>query len=39
VGAAFWAINADEPPRADASLPTPFRSSDHDPILLQLRWD
>jgi hypothetical protein len=38
-GAAFWAINADEPPRADASLPTPFRSSDHDPILLELRWD
>jgi hypothetical protein len=39
VGAAFWAINADEPPRADASWPTPFRSSDHDPILLELRWD
>jgi uncharacterized protein len=39
VGAAFWAINADEPPRADEALPTPFRSSDHDPILVELRWD
>jgi predicted extracellular nuclease len=35
-GAAFWAINADEARGADARLPTPFRSSDHDPLLLTL---
>ncbi len=35
-GAAFWAVNADERPRADERLPTPFRTSDHDPLLLTL---
>lgn len=35
-GAAFWAVNADEQPRADERLPTPFRASDHDPLLLTL---
>ena len=39
VGAAFWPINADEPPHADGDRPTPYRSSDHDPLLLALRWD
>lgn len=33
-GAAFWRVNADEPPGADADRPTPFRASDHDPLLL-----
>jgi predicted extracellular nuclease len=33
-GAAFWRVNADEPPGADAERPTPFRASDHDPLLL-----
>jgi endonuclease/exonuclease/phosphatase (EEP) superfamily protein YafD len=37
--AAFWPINADEPPHTDAALPTPYRSSDHDPILVDLSWD
>ncbi len=39
LGAAFWPINADEPPRSDDRLPTPYRSSDHDPVLLALGWD
>jgi predicted extracellular nuclease len=33
-GAAFWHVNADEPPGADAERPTPFRASDHDPLVL-----
>jgi endonuclease/exonuclease/phosphatase family metal-dependent hydrolase len=37
--AAFWPINADEPPRTDAALPTPYRSSDHDPVWIDLSWD
>ena len=36
-GAAFWRVNADEPPGADADRPTPFRASDHDPLLLAFR--
>ena len=36
-GAAFWRVNADEPPGADADRPTPYRASDHDPLLLALR--
>jgi predicted extracellular nuclease len=35
-GAGFWAINADEARGADARSPTPYRSSDHDPLLLAL---
>jgi uncharacterized protein len=33
-GAAFWRVNADEAPGADAALPTPYRASDHDPLVL-----
>lgn len=45
VGAAYWAINADEPPLAAAGReaaappgfrPDPFRSSDHDPLVVGL---
>jgi|GEM_PF-2106973 len=45
-GAAYWAINADEPPAAGpgrgAAAPPgfradPFRSSDHDPLVVGLR--
>ncbi len=36
-GAAFWRVNADEPPGTDANRPTPFRASDHDPLLLAFR--
>ncbi|MDA0700483.1 MAG: endonuclease/exonuclease/phosphatase family protein, partial [bacterium] len=39
LGAAFWPINADEPPRSDERRATPFRSSDHDPLLLALGWN
>jgi len=39
LGAAFWPINADEPPRSDERRATPYRSSDHDPLLLALGWD
>jgi predicted extracellular nuclease len=35
-GAGFWAINADEPRGAAARANNPFRSSDHDPLLLGL---
>ena len=49
-GVTLWHINADEPPVLDYNTefktddryaPTPFRSSDHDPVLvgLQLRQD
>lgn len=36
-GAAFWRVNADEPPGADADRPTPYRASDHDPLLVAFR--
>jgi predicted extracellular nuclease len=36
-GAAFWRVNADEPPGTDANRPNPFRASDHDPLLLAFR--
>lgn len=45
VGASFWHINADEPSVIDYNLeykpqdlytPTPYRSSDHDPVLVGL---
>jgi uncharacterized protein len=45
-GVAYWAINADEPPLAGPGRgaeapagfePDPFRSSDHDPLLVTLR--
>ena len=35
-GANFWAINADEARGADADLASPFRSSDHDPLIIGL---
>lgn len=38
-GAAFWRVNADEPPGADADRPTPFRASDHDPLLVAIAPD
>jgi predicted extracellular nuclease len=46
-GAAVWHINADEPAvlgydaarfGPDLFEPTPFRSSDHDPLLLGINW-
>ncbi|MDF1521453.1 MAG: endonuclease/exonuclease/phosphatase family protein [Trueperaceae bacterium] len=33
-GAAFWHVNADEPPGADVERPTPYRASDHDPLVV-----
>jgi predicted extracellular nuclease len=36
-GAAFWRVNADEPPGVDADRPNPFRASDHDPLLVAFR--
>lgn len=45
-GVAYWAINADEPPLAgpgrgasapEGFRPDPFRSSDHDPLLVTLQ--
>lgn len=47
VGVAEWHINADEPSVLDYSLenkaqdlyaPTPFRSSDHDPVVIRLKF-
>jgi predicted extracellular nuclease len=35
-GAASWAINADEPTRAEERDAGPYRSSDHDPVLVGL---
>jgi len=46
-GVAYWAINADEPPLAGPGrgaepppgfAPDPFRSSDHDPLLVTLQF-
>ena len=36
-GAAFWRVNADEPPGTDVDRSNPFRASDHDPLLLAFR--
>lgn len=47
-GAAFWHINADEPVALDYNqefnqpglyMPDPFRSSDHDPVIVGLDLD
>ncbi len=46
-GVTIWHINADEPPFLDYRMessrpshygPSPFRSSDHDPVILSLRF-
>lgn len=37
MGATYWAINADEARGVDAREATPYRASDHDPLLLGVR--
>ena len=39
VGTTVWHINADEPESAAQNLSTPYRSSDHDPVVVALKLD
>ena len=39
VGATVWHINADEPETESQNLATPYRSSDHDPVVVALKLD
>lgn len=38
-GATIWHINADEPEFESQNLKTPYRSSDHDPVIVALKPD
>lgn len=38
-GATVWHINADEPESASQNAATPYRSSDHDPVVVALKLD
>jgi uncharacterized protein len=37
VTAHYWPVNADEPDGIDADVATPYRASDHDPLIVDVR--